>query len=212
MFRDRFATADLRAALDDEHDEGSGGGGDHDGDPTGHTPDGSDDGFDMDALLGSTDGDLDSLLADREHPDISTAVTERRVIEVRRIRPPASAGATEVGAMLDLRHLGDLPLLVAPSRRRAHQDARAAGLRPRNAHQALTDAGAGWVVGDPVGEWLTASSTGCCSPTRRPRSWYPPRPPRCSTRPSRRSCVRTGGPGTAPAQSATGTWATPTGG
>lgn len=54
--------------------------------------------------------------------------------------------------MLDLRHLGDLPLLVAPSRRRAHQDARAAGLRPRNACQALTGAGGGWVVGDPVGE------------------------------------------------------------
>jgi hypothetical protein len=97
VFRDRFATADLRAALDDEHDEGSGGGGDHDGDPTGHTPDGSDDGFDMDALLGSTDGDLDSLLADREHPDISTAVTERRVIEVRRIRPPASAAGSGGG-------------------------------------------------------------------------------------------------------------------
>ncbi|MEV4199380.1 hypothetical protein [Micromonospora globbae] len=56
--------------------------------------------------------------------------------------------------MLDLRHLGDLPLLVAPSRRRAHQDARAAGLRPRNAHQALTAAGAGWVVGDPAGEMV----------------------------------------------------------
>lgn len=54
--------------------------------------------------------------------------------------------------MLDLRHLGDLPLLVAPSRRKAHQDARAAGLRPRNARQALTGAGPGWVVGETVDE------------------------------------------------------------
>lgn len=53
--------------------------------------------------------------------------------------------------MIDLRHLPDLPLLAAPSRRLGQQDARAAGLRPRNVHQAMTATGTGWVIGQQVG-------------------------------------------------------------
>ncbi|MEV4199381.1 hypothetical protein [Micromonospora globbae] len=93
VFHDRFATADLRAAIENEDDEHSNDG----GDPAHPTPGGPDGGFDLDALLGCADGDLDSLLADREHPDTSTAVTERHVIEVRRIRPPASPAGSGGG-------------------------------------------------------------------------------------------------------------------
>jgi hypothetical protein len=52
--------------------------------------------------------------------------------------------------ILDLRHLADVPVLLAPSRRAAGRHAITAGLRPRDVRRASIGAGNAWVIGYPA--------------------------------------------------------------
>lgn len=88
-FRDRFTDNQVAAALNND-----------DNDPD-NDDDGPDDGprpanrLNLRRLMGSAGGDLDALLADREHPAASIGVTARCVTDVRRVGdPPQPAAVT----------------------------------------------------------------------------------------------------------------------
>jgi hypothetical protein len=67
-----------------------------------------------------------------------------------------------VSTVIDLRHLHHVPILCTVSRRAGWQQARQAGFRPRDVHQALTATTTGWVIGYRIGDlrhWALMADT-----------------------------------------------------
>ena len=79
-FRDRFTDDQVAAALDNDEDDD-----DPDEHGSGHDDQRPANRLDLNRLMGSACGDLDSLLADREHPAASIGITARCVTDVRRV-------------------------------------------------------------------------------------------------------------------------------